>query len=300
MATVCLDIRRTYKYRLYRCDKRDQALHQQCNVAGMIWNHALALQRRYYRRFGGFIGQARLKAHIARLRMRTQRYAYWKGLGSQAVQDVLERLDAAYQRFFEGQGQRPRFKKVKRYKSFTLKQSTGWKLIRYNLNQSKPNGSFKRSRGEIEIGGERYKFVQHRPLAGQVKTVTIKHDALGRFWVCLSVVEKVAVPERADLSDIGGFDFGLRTFLTDHTGRAWMHPLFLRDVLSQVRNLNRSLSRKCEGSHNRERSRRVLARAHSRVADKRRDFHFKLAHALCDEYDVLVFEDLHIEAMKRL
>ena len=44
----------------------------------------------------------------------------------------------------------------------------------------------------------------------------------------------------------------------------------------------------------------MLARAHIRVADQRRDFHFKLAHALCDAYDVLVFEDLHIAAMKRL
>src|SRR4051812_15267923 len=98
METVNLDIRRTYKYRLYRCDKRDKALHQQMNVAGMIWNHAVALQRRYWRLFGGYIEEGRLKAHLARLRMRTARYAYWKVLGSQAVQDVVERLEAAYLR----------------------------------------------------------------------------------------------------------------------------------------------------------------------------------------------------------
>jgi hypothetical protein len=40
-------VRKTYKYRLYRCDKRDQ--HQQINIAGTVWNHALALQKRYYR-----------------------------------------------------------------------------------------------------------------------------------------------------------------------------------------------------------------------------------------------------------
>jgi putative transposase len=300
MAEVYLEIRRTYKYRLYRCDKRDKALHQQMNVAGMIWNHALALQRRYWRLCGGYIKMGPLKAHLAKLRMRTARYAYWKDLGSQAVQDVVERLDAAYQRFFARRSARPRFKKVKRYKSFTLKQTAGWKLLRHNENKVKPNGKHARSRGVVEIAGAAYKFIQHRPLNGTVKTVTLKRDALGALWVCFNVLEKVALPRPADLSHIGGFDFGLRTFLTDHTGKRWMHPLFFRELLKQLQVRNRSLSRKREGSHNRERARWLLARTHRRVADKRRDFHFKLAHALCDAFDVLVFEDLHIAAMKRL
>ncbi len=95
-----VDVRRTYKFRMYRNDKRDGHLHQQINVAGLVWNHALALQRRYYRLTGKYIGLGKLKKHIANLRMKTQRDAYWKDLGSQAVQDVLERLDRAYQRFF--------------------------------------------------------------------------------------------------------------------------------------------------------------------------------------------------------
>jgi putative transposase len=45
---------------------------------------------------------------------------------------------------------------------------------------------------------------------------------------------------------------------------------------------------------------RHMARRHIRIADKRRDFHFKLAHRLCDNYDVLIFEDLNIAAMKKL
>jgi len=141
-----VDVRRTHKFRMYRNDKRDGHLHQQINVAGLVWNHALALQRRYYRLTGKYIGLGRLKKHIARLRMRTQRYASWKALGSQAVQDVLERLDKSYQRFFAGQGGLPRFKKVRKYRSFTLKQA-GWKLLE---RDGKPYG-------KIQIGKRKYK-----------------------------------------------------------------------------------------------------------------------------------------------
>lgn len=44
-----MKVRRADKYRLYHCDKRDKHLRQQISIAGTIWNHALALQKRYYR-----------------------------------------------------------------------------------------------------------------------------------------------------------------------------------------------------------------------------------------------------------
>jgi hypothetical protein len=49
-----MKIRRTYKYWLYT-SKRDKHLHQQIDMAGIIWNHALALQKRYYRLTGKYI-----------------------------------------------------------------------------------------------------------------------------------------------------------------------------------------------------------------------------------------------------
>ena len=61
-----IEVRNTYKYRLYRCDKRDKYLHRQINIAGTVWNHALALQKRYYRLTGKYIPLGVLKAHIAK------------------------------------------------------------------------------------------------------------------------------------------------------------------------------------------------------------------------------------------
>ena len=172
--TQKLTIRRTFKYRLYRCGKKDHALHHQINIAGMIWNHCLALQKRYYRLLGRHISEKRMKKHISRLR-KSRRYAYWKDLGSQAVQDVIERLERAYERFFNKQGGLPRFKKVKRYKSFTLKQTAGWKLlpdIKVACDKSKQRGV-----GLVQIGKIAYKYVKHRELQGLVKTVTIMSQA---------------------------------------------------------------------------------------------------------------------------
>jgi putative transposase len=296
-----ITVRKTYKYRLYRCDKRDQYLHQQITVAGQVWNHALTLQKRYYRLTGNYIPLARLQAHIAKLRMSTKCYARWQPLGSQAVQDICKRLDNAFMRFFKRLAKRPpKFKNVKCYPSFTLKQ-VGWKLVSHNQNVLQSNGKYRRARGLVDINGTAYKFVQHYPMGSCiVKTVTVKRDALGRFWVCFSVIEEVPVPEKLATGQTAGFDFGLKTFLTDHMGKAYLSPLFYKQELKRIRTLQKRRDKKPHGTSNRRKATRLLSRAHIRIADKRRDYHFRLAKDLCDEFDVLVFEDLNLDSMKRL
>lgn len=43
-----------------------------------------------------------------------------------------------------------------------------------------------------------------------------------------------------------------------------------------------------------------MARTYQRVANVRRDYHWKLAHELTEQYDLLRFENLNLDAMKRL
>lgn len=286
---IIVEVRKTYKYRVYR-SRHDRHLHDAINVSGIIWNHITALQKRYYRLFGKHIPEARMKKHIAKLRMKIARFAHWRLVGSQAVQDICERHEAAYQRFFDKQGGLPRFRKVKKYTSFTLKQA-GWKL-----EEAQENKRYRK----VVIQGRAYKFVYHRPLNGEIKTVTIKRDAAGRLWFCFSVVEKIVIPDKASTGEIGGFDFGLATFLTTDSGHKLDAPLFFTQDLPRLRKIQSRVSKKVDGSTNKAKGKKHIARRYIRVADKRRDFHFQLAHDLCDHYDTLVFETLNLDGMKRL
>ncbi len=280
--TQYIEVRRTYKYRLYQT-KRNKHLVNAIDIAGIIWNHALALSKRYYKLTGKTISFNELQRHIARLRKRSIRYGYWQKLGSQAVQDVVQRLEKAYKRFFSGQGGFPRFKNVKQYKSFTLKQA-GWKLLSGN---------------KVRILGRTYKFVKSREIDGRIKTVTVKRDSFGRLWLAFSLVMSVPLPE-STAGQTGGFDFGLKHFLTNDEGQVIASPQFFKQSQRKIAALNRELSRKQDGSNNRKRATHRLAKAHNDIANKRRDWFFKLAHDLCDVYAEMVFEDLHIKAMQRL
>ncbi len=118
------------KFKLYN-HKRNRHLKRSINAAGVIYNHAIALHKRYYRMWGKHLACAKLQSHIAKLR---KRKSFWQLVGSQAVQDICQRIERAYQLFFKHSNKGvkpPSFKKVKKYKSFTLKQA-GYKFLGNN------------------------------------------------------------------------------------------------------------------------------------------------------------------------
>ena len=53
------------------------------------------------------------------------------------------------------------------------------------------------------------------------------------------------------------------------------------------------------GSGSWQRKKLAVARLQKKIANRRSDFHWKLANALCEQYDVLVFEKLNLDGLKR-
>lgn len=274
---------KTLKFKLYQ-HKRNRYLKQTINAAGSIYNHCVALHKRYYRMWGKHLNCNKLQSHIAKRRKRNQR---WQLVGSQAVQDICQRIEKAYQLFFKyhNKGVRPPgFKKSKKYKSFTLKQA-GYKFLGGN---------------RVKIGNRVYQFWNSREIEGTVKTLTIKRTPLGELFMVV-VVDSVNEPEiKIETSKIAGFDFGLKTFLTCSDGSKIESPLFFKQGLNAIRKACKQLSRKQKGSKRREQARKHRARQYEKIANQRRDWFWKLAHELTEKFDVLCFETLNLKGMQRL
>ncbi|MEB3277387.1 MAG: transposase [Lyngbya sp.] len=274
---------KTLKFKLYQ-HKRNRYLKRTINASGVIYNHCIALHKRYYRMWGKHLNCAKLQKHIAKLRKREH---FWQLVGSQAVQDICQRIEKAYQLFFKHnkKGVRPpNFKKVKKYKSFTLKQA-GYKFLSGNI---------------IKIGSKVYQFWNSQPMEGKVKTVTIKRTPLGEMFLVV-VVDNGSHPEiKSETGKIAGFDFGLKTFLTCSEGFSIQSPQFLKQAINDVKKASRNLSKKRFGSNNWEKARKHLVRQHEKVVNRRRDWFWKLAHQLTLQFDVLCFETLNLKGMQRL
>ena len=276
-----------YKYQLVN-HRRNKYLHQQVDIAALVWNHAVALQRKYYILTGEYIRNNQLTSHLRKLRQR--RFLFWQSLPSRTISAIVKRLDRAYQQFFKRVSKgRPAFKRIKSYKSFVV-QGNNWRLIDHCKSQFM----------QIRIFKHTYTFHYSRPLPELgTQAVTIKRTSDGKFWLSFTV--KVETPQiKVTTSKIAGFDFGLRTYLTTSDGKTYLSPEFFKSDIKNIRKSSRQLSRKAKGSNNRHHARLQLAREHRIISNKRDDYQWKLAHKLCDRYDILCFEDLNLGGMKRL
>ncbi len=277
---------KTYSFKLYTSNK-NKHLHQQIDLACEIYNHCIALHRRYYRLYGKYLHVYGLQKHITKLK-KLSKYGHWKGLNSQAIQDITQRIDRAYRLFFRNlkAGVRtapPSFKKRRKYRSFSLKQ-TGYKLLDGN---------------KIRMGNRVYRYFKSREIDGNIKLLTVKRDPLGDVYLFF-VTDVVESKESARTGEIVGFDFGLKTYLTASDGNDIQSPQFFRERLNDIRKASRNLSRKRRGSKNRQKARMELARLHRKLQNQRNDFHFKLANDLTDRYDVMSFETLNLKGMQRM
>ena len=231
----------------------------------------------------------KMQKHLTKLK-KIERFSYLKEIGSQALQDVTDRIDKAYKLFWTNLKNKrktapPNFKKVRKYKSYTLKQA-GWKLDEEN--------------GAIYIAKQKYRYFKSRNIEGRIKTLTIKRDVLGDiylYFVCKQ--EAPEVDPRTGKSV--GFDFCFKgnMLVAPDEKNDIAAPSFFQKNKKAIRAACRNLSRRQLRSNNRQKYRKVLARLYRKQANQRRDFHFKLARNLCQKYAIICLESLSMKAMQK-
>ena len=274
---------KTLKFKLYN-HQQNRYLKRSRNAAGVIYNHCIAIHRRYYRMYGNQLNCAKLQSHRVKL---GKRKPFWQTVGSQAVQELCQRIERAYLLFFKPHKKGvspPEFKKIKKYKSFTLKPA-GYKFIGGN---------------RVKISHRVYQYWNSREIEETVKTLTLKRTPLGELLMIV-VVDDVSEPEaKFQTGKIAGFDFGWKTILTISDGTKIESPQFLKQSINAIKTASCQHSQKRKESAKRERARKNIVCKHEDVANRRCNWFGKIAHELTDKFDVLCFETLNIKGMQRL
>jgi putative transposase len=261
----------TYKFRLYPNIQQGRLLNETLETCRRLYNNLLA-DRNENRT--GFYQQKRQLVSLKRGNK------YLKAVFSQVLQDVALRLDKAFQAFFKGLTKYPRFRKYRRYNSFTYPQS-GFKLESKKLYLSKI--------GTIRI-------VLHWKISGFVKRVTVIRD-IDHWFVALLVHEPNPTIKYAD-GEVG-VDVGLSNVVALSDGTLIENPHCFKKSVKRIKSLQRKLSRKKKDSQNREIARIALARAWRKVRRQREDFCHKLSNDLTRKNKLIAFEDLKILKMMK-
>ena len=196
------------------------------------------------------------------------------------LENVLKRLDRAYQSFFRRikSGEKPgfpRFKGFDRYNSFTFRKY-GWKINGKYLSITK-------------IG--KFKMKLSRPIEGEIKEVFLVKQPGNKWFVCF-VCGDIQPNPLPKTKKIIGIDVGCESFLTDSNGGKIENPRFLKHSQDKLKKQQQFLAHKKRGSNRRKIAKHLIAKTHEKIFNQRKDFHYKVASELLKNNDVICIEKL--------
>lgn len=277
---------KTYKYRIYPTTAQETILNKMLEECRWLYNKTLETRKNSYEQDGVSLGLYDLQNMLPAWK---QERPSLKLVHSQVLQNVAMRVDLAFKAFFrrvksgeESPGY-PRFKGFGRYDSMCYPQySKSVKLVGGVLNLSK-------------IGSIKVKL--HRELCGTPKTVCIRRGSAGKWFAAFSCeCEKTILPTEQKAI---GVDLGLSHFATLSNGETIDNPRFFCKDANKLAKAQRRLEKETKGTPGRTKRKKIVARIHERIANRRTDFTHKLSRQWVNTYGVIVFEDLSIKDMIR-
>ena len=288
MAEQTLQVRKTFTYKLTPTPEQDRGLESVLWHCRTLYHAGLEQRRTWWERGQGKRATYyQQKAELPDLKAACPEYAE---INAQVLQDVLLRLDRAFQGFFrrlaadKAPGS-PRFQGRGRYNSFTYPQVGAHGGARLD------NGFLVLSKiGRLAVRWS-------RPLEGTPKTVTISREVDG--WYAGISCADVPVQPLPLTSQETGIDVGLKVFLIAADGKIVENPRHYRTAERQLARVQRRVSRRKKGSHRRRKAIALLKRKHQKVRRQRGDFHHKTALALLRTYDTIYLEDLRVRNLVR-
>lgn len=272
-------MKKTFQYRITANQTTYQKAEKWLSLCRQLYNDCLNERITAYKKNKKSIS---CYDQIKKLPQLKKAFPEFKQVNSQTLQDVIQRLDKAYQGFFRrikaknGKAGFPRFKGQNRYDSFTLKQ-TGWER----------NGRYL----EIKNIGK-FKMFLSRPIEGNIKTITIRKSSTGKWFASFSC-DNVPTKPLPKTNKIIGIDMGCESFLTDSNGKKIDNPRFFKKSQDILKARQQKLSRKVKGSNRRSKTKLLVAKIYEKISNQRRDFHFKVANQLLKENDTIYIEKLN-------
>jgi putative transposase len=284
-----------YRFALAPTDEHRHRLAWTLDVVRQVYNHGLHRFNRIPESAGTVAERVRLiRGELPELK------DSWEELTdvySKVLQTAIERIQTNVENLGKLRAKgydvgSLNWKGTREFRSFTYNQRG------FELDEKSGSAGW----GELhlsKIGDVPVRLHRSLPDEGDVKQVTLKRDATGEWFACVSVDHDTPAkpdPAAIDPDDCVGIDLGVINYVHDSDGVS-VGRLDLSGNRKRLAREQRSFARKEHRSNNWERQRRAVARVHARMTRRKDDLKHKLAHYYTTEYDAVFLEDLDVRGM---
>ncbi len=270
-------IHQAVKVRIYPSSAQKIVLAQNFGSARWWWNYALNKSIETYKATGKGLTRSAMNSMLPQLK-KEEETEWLKDCYSQIYQAVSLNLSRAYLNFFAGRARYPRFK-----------SKLGKQSIQYpqNVTRSEIGLKFPGRLGKV-------KAKIHRPLEGEIKTVTVSMTPSGKYFASILLEKEGDYPVEALQNQVIGIDLGIKDFAITNDGHKtskYANPRHLKKHQKNLKRKQQKLSRKQKGSNSRNRARKLVAKVYERISNVRQDFLHKLSRKIVNNNQVVVVEN---------
>jgi len=267
--------RRAYKFRLKVNAHQSERLSQFAGCNRLIWNKALALQKKRLDQNVRVLNYAETTAQLIDWK---KELPFLKDVHSQPLQQTLKDQDASLKAAFAKTKGFPKFKKKGQRDRFRFPQG-------------------------IKLDGDRiwlpklgwFRFYKSKAVEGTIKNVTVSRSA-DKWFVSIQVEEDVAEPIHPSKTAVG-IDMGVAQFATLSDGTAIEPVHSFRRYEYRLGREQRKLSRKVKLSSNWKNQKAKIRRIHFKISCVRNDFLHKATSTISKNHALIVLEDLKVKNM---
>jgi putative transposase len=274
---------KAYKYQLFPNKSQSAMIEKTLGVCRLVYNLALETKIMAWQGARKSLSAIDLCYQLPELK---EAYPWMSEVDSQAIQASIKKLDVAFDGFFKGKGF-PKFKSRKGRQSFQCPHNTR------RVDFEKETITIPKI--------PNIKAVISRRFEGQIKTITIRRTATGKYFASILVDNKTEVPCKLGIKPETtlGIDVGIKSFAIVSNGQSFEPNRYLKNSLTRLRYLQRRASRKKKGSNNRKKANLCVAKLHEKITNQRADYIHKITTSLvCDsQAETFVIEDLAVVNM---
>jgi len=262
--------------RLFPTESQETFFKKACGCARVSYNYGLAEYQKQ-RKEGGKPNILGIKKQFNKEKKTL--YPWMSETNKDANQQPFANLQDAFIRFFKHQNKYPKFKKKGKKDSFYISND------KFDIEGKK----FRIPKLGWVKGAEELRF------KGKIASATVRRRA--DYWFVVISVETDKTFTTCENQAVVGVDFGIKTLATLSDGKVREAVKPLRTRLKQLKRLQRWASRKVIGSSNRHEANRKVAKILYEISCLRKDILDKMTTYLCENYQVIVIEDLNVEGM---
>ncbi len=282
------------KIRLYPNKTQETYINKLIGCYRFVYNKCLDRKKTAYLTDKSNLGLKDLGNYFHQELTKTEEFNFLNEHNTKVLkQSVLNMLEA-YKNFFINGSGFPRFKSKHdnkqscRFPEEAISNKNDYSTGKLTLTTQLKNLKFRTS--------DRYKnyLVKHK---NSIRSATLTKTKSGNYFLSILVDGDVNKVLSKPINDVIGIDLGIKDFIVTSKGDKIENIKIKRNNHKMLARLHRQLSRKVNGSKNKNKARIKLAKYHEKLNNIKENYLHQISNQLLNENQVVAMENLNVSGM---